>query len=89
MEEDQVVIMMSVVGNLGGEMDPLPYDEVYTYWSPYFTAKYFLNDPPLSFSITPSQVVIDLETMVVLGKGASGEISVEQMVELVEAAAAD
>jgi hypothetical protein len=89
MEEDGVVVMMSVVGALGGETDPLPYDEVYSYWSDYFTAKYFLNDPPLNFSITPSQVVIDLETMKVVGKGNSSDISVEQMVSLVEAAAAD
>jgi hypothetical protein len=89
MEENEVVVMMSVVGSLGGELDPLPYDEVYSYWSPYFTATYFLNDPPVNFSTTPNGVVIDLETMVVLGKGNSSELTIEQMVTLVEQAAAD
>jgi hypothetical protein len=89
MEENEVVIMMSVVGWLNGEMDPLPYEEVYGYWTPYFTSTYFINDPPLNFSSTPNQVIIDLETGIVLGKGNSSEITVEQMVDLVEAAAAD
>ena len=89
MVENEVVIMMSVVGSLGGELDPLPYDEVYSYWSPYFTTTYFLNDPPVNFSTTPNGVVIDLETMKVLGKGNSSELTVEQMVTLVQQAAAD
>jgi hypothetical protein len=89
MVEDEVAIMMSVVGQLGGEIDPLPLDEVYSYWSPYFTTTYFVNDPPVNFNTTPSQVVIDLETMKVLGKGNSADITVQQMVDLVEAAAAD
>lgn len=89
MEEDGVVIMMSVVGALGGDTEPLPYEEVYNYWDDYFTSTYFLNDPPLTFSSTPHQVIIDLETMIVLGKGNSSGITVEQIVELVEQAAAD
>ena len=89
MEEDEVVVMMSLVGWLNGEMDPLPYEEVYDYWSSYFPTTYFLNDPPLSFNSTPHQVIIDLETMVVLGKGNSTGITVEEMVNLVETAAAD
>jgi hypothetical protein len=89
MVENEVVIMMSVVGALGGDWDPLPLDEVVSYWSPYFTTTYFLNDPPVNFSTTPSQVIIDLETMKVLGKGNSSEISVEQMATLVQQAAAD
>ena len=89
MVDDEVVIMMSVVGALGGELDPLPLDEVVSYWSTYFTTTYFINEPPVNFSTTPSQVVIDLETMKVLGKGNSADITVEQMVALVEAAAAD
>jgi hypothetical protein len=89
MVEDEVVIMMSVVGALGGEIDPLPYDEVYSYWTPYFTTTYFLNDPPLTFSSTPHQMIIDLETMIVVGKGNSSAITVDQIVDLVEAAAAD
>jgi hypothetical protein len=89
MAEDGVVIMMSVVGTLGGEMDPLAYEEVYSYWDDYFTTTYFLNDPPITFNSTPHQIVIDLETMIVLGKGNSSGISVDQMVDLVEQAAAD
>jgi hypothetical protein len=89
MAEDEVVILMSVVGQLGGESDPLPYDEVYSYWSPYFTTTYFMNDPPVNFNTTPSQLVIDLETMKILGKGNSADITVEQMVTLVQQAAAD
>jgi len=90
MAEDGVVIMMSVVGALGGDTEPLPYEEVFSYWTPYFTSSYFLNDPPLTFSSTPHQVIIDLETMIVLGKGNSSAFSsVDDIVALVEQAAAD
>ena len=90
MEDLGVVVMASVVGVLGAEMDPLPLDEVATYWNAYFDGiTYYLNEPPLSFSSTPHHVIIDLETMEVVGKGNSSALTPDLIVDLLEAAAAD